>query len=493
MKKNFAFILFIFSGTISAFCQEAMTLGKAMDIALRNSPVLIQSKIALQQNRLNLKAQQSLLKSQFSLDLNPFNYNRSYIYDSRTAEWFTSESMNSSGTFGISQPIKWTDGTVSLVNTLSWQKASNTSSDISNTSFRNNLGIRIDQPIFTYNKTKMRLKELEYSLETAKLNYVIQQLSVEKRVTASFYDVYQKQQQWHIAKEEYRNQQQNYEIIKNKVEAGLIPREELFQAEVNLASSESALYSGQINYDNIRDNFKLLLGLPLDAEIVVLPDTSVDSIRIDPDKAVREGLRQRLEIRNREISIERGVFDLVRAKAENEFKGNISAEFGISGLSDKFNKIYDNSTNNQNIGLKLTVPIWDWGAKKARVKSSELGMQSDKINLEEEKKSIALNIRQLCRNLPVLEKQLRIAQKNIENAQRTYEINTEKYRNGSLTGIQLQQYQTQLTQKKQAYINAIISYKLELLDLKIQSLWDFSNGTSYLEEKLKIISVDSSL
>lgn len=223
MKKSFAFILFIFSGTISAFCQEAMTLGKAMDIALRNSPVLIQSKIALQQNRLNLKAQQSLLKSQFSLDLNPFNYNRSYIYDSRTAEWFTSESMNSSGTFGISQPIKWTDGTVSLVNTLSWQKASNTSSDISNTSFRNNLGIRIDQPIFTYNKTKMRLKELEYSLETAKLNYVIQQLSVEKRVTASFYDVYQKQQQWHIAKEEYRNQQQNYEIIKNKVEAGLIP------------------------------------------------------------------------------------------------------------------------------------------------------------------------------------------------------------------------------------------------------------------------------
>ena len=120
-------------------------------------------------------------------------------------------------------------------------------------------------------------------------------------------------------------------------------------------------------------------------------------------------------------------------------------------------------------------------------------MQSDKINLEEEKKSIVLNIRQLCRNLPVLEKQLRIAQKNIENAQRTYEINTEKYRNGSLTGIQLQQYQTQLTQKKQAYINAIISYKLELLDLKIQSLWDFSNGTSYLDEKLKIISVDSSL
>ena len=46
--------------------------------------------------------------------------------------------------------------------------------------------------------------------------------------------------------------------------------------------------------------------------------------------------------------------------------------------------------------------------------------------------------------------------------------------------MELQQYQTQLTTAKQEYTNAIISYKLELLNLKIQTLWDFETSQSYL-------------
>lgn len=50
--------------------------------------------------------------------------------------------------------------------------------------------------------------------------------------------------------------------------------------------------------------------------------------------------------------------------------------------------------------------------------------------------------------------------------ERTYEINLEKYRNGNLTGMDLQQFQNQLTTAKQDYTSAIISYKIELLNLK---------------------------
>ena len=46
--------------------------------------------------------------------------------------------------------------------------------------------------------------------------------------------------------------------------------------------------------------------------------------------------------------------------------------------------------------------------------------------------------------------------KSIENAERTYEINLEKYRNGNLTGMDLQQFQNQLTTAKQDYTSAIM-------------------------------------
>jgi len=60
----------------------------------------------------------------------------------------------------------------------------------------------------------------------------------------------------------------------------------------------------------------------------------------------------------------------------------------------------------------------------------------------------------------------------------TYELNLEKYENGDLTGMDLNIYQNQLSEKKLAHTNALISYKLELLNLKIQTLYDFENQVS---------------
>jgi len=484
LKPSFALALLMITGIGHTMAQDILTLEKALNVAFEHSPALIQSKLSLEQRQLNLKAQNASLKSQFSLDVSPFNYSRRNQYDSFNSKWYDSETMSSSASFGIQQPIKWTDGTISLYNDFSWQDASNKTSGGSNTSFNHNLSLRIEQPLFTYNRTKMELKELEYQLENAKISYALQELSIEKNVTSQFYDVYQKQKDLHIARDEYNNQKQNYEIIKNKVEAGLIAKEELYQAEINLASSESSVYTSEINYENAKDNFKILLGMSLDEEVMVLPNTDITTVQIDPNEAVKHALEQRMELRQKEITLEQDVFTIIRTKAASEFKGNLSARVGLDALGNKINNIYDNPTDNEQIGVTLTIPIFDWGAKKARVKSSEIAMESDKIDFTEEKKSITVNVRQICRNLPTLIQQIEIKKKSIENAERTYEINLEKYRTGNLTGMELQQYQTQLTSAKQAYTNAIISYKLELLNLKIQTLWDFETNKSYLPVNL---------
>ena len=481
MQRHLLILVFLtLFGTSGLLAQEVMTLEKALEVAFEHSPSLIQSKLSLEQQQLNLKAQNASLKSQFSLDVSPFNYSRNNEYDSYNSQWYSNESMSSSASLGITQPIKWTDGTISLVNDFSWQDASNQTLNRKSTSFNHNLSLRIEQPIFTYNRTKMELQELEYALENSKLSYAMQELSIEQQVTTQFYNVYQQQKNLSTAKDEYNNQKQNYDIIKNKVEAGLVAREELFQAEVNLATSESSVYTAEINYENAKDNFKQLLGISLEEDVMVLHNTEITTVNVDVNKAVEYALKQRMELRQHEITLAEDLFAITRAKSENEFQGSISARIGLDALGEKVNNMYENPTDNEQIGITLNIPIFDWGSRKARVKSSELAMESDQINLDEEKKSITLEVRQICRNLPTLIRQIEIKQKNIENAEHTYEINLEKYRNGNLTGMELQQYQNQLTTAKQEYTNAIIDYKLELLNLKIQTLWDFETNQSYL-------------
>ena len=483
--KKIASISLIISGILmlcsgSTFAQEFLTLEKALEIAYQQSPSIIQSKMSLEQSELALIQQKASLKSQFSLNLNPFQYTRSTSFDEYNTQWYTRKSMSSGLDFRISQPIKWTDGTITLSNSFNWQDDDNQSFGAKSTSFSNNLSLNLEQPIFTYNKTKMQLKRLEFNLEKAKIQYALAQLNIEKNVTAAFYGVYQSYKRLVTAREAFQSQKQNYEIIKNKVDQGLIPPEELFQAEVTLATNENSLADTETSYENTKDQFKQTLGLPLDIDISILPDIQIDSVHVDVNQAVKYALTQRMEIRQQQIAIEEGIFSLIEARDNNKFKGSISARVGLMGQGDKFNGAFSKPDDNETIGITLTVPIWDWGARKANIRSSELSNENTEISNEEERKSIMLDVRQICRELPKLLRQIEIARQTVKNAERTYDINVEKYRSGTLTGMELKNQQTQLTDAKNSLTDAIISYKLKLLDLKIQTLWDYQNNKSYL-------------
>ncbi|MCK7542090.1 MAG: TolC family protein [Marinilabiliales bacterium] len=93
---------------------------------------------------------------------------------------------------------------------------------------------------------------------------------MKEQVTQAFYYVYQQQQSLDIAKQAYENMQKSYEVIKNKVDAGISAREEMFQAELNLATTKSDYENKQVALENAKDDFKLLIGMSLYDDIIVL-------------------------------------------------------------------------------------------------------------------------------------------------------------------------------------------------------------------------------
>ena len=95
-----------------------------------------------------------------------------------------------------------------------------------------------------------------------------------------------------------------------------------------------------------------------------------------------------------------------------------------------------------------------------------------------------VNIRSIVRSIRNLENQIVIQEKTVENAELTYDINLERYQNGDLTSLDLGIIQNQLSDRKMSLTNAIIDYKLELLNIKIQSLYDFENQVPIIPEEL---------
>ncbi|MDP4222685.1 MAG: TolC family protein [Bacteroidota bacterium] len=469
-------LLLIYLIPALTFSQQGLTLEQSLGIAETNSPAMKITKLSLVRSQENLNAQHAALKSNFSLTINPIDYSRNRSFIDLISQWNSIKTTQSYGLFTVSQPIVFTDARISLVNRFGYRDSYSEFTNATTKGFSNDLSLNLDQPLFTYNRTKLQLKELELALENSKISYAIQLLSLEKNVAQAFYYVYQQQQSLDIANQAYQNMQKSYEVIRNKVDAGISARDEMFQAELNLATTRSDFENKQVSLENAKDEFKLLIGMSLYDDIIVLPNIAVDTVKIDIAFAIDQGLANRMEIRQRAIEVENSQFDLIQTKALNEFKGNLGLSVGLFGDNQKFGNVYSNPTDNEEVSLSLTIPVWDWGERKSRIKASQASIESANVSLEDEKNNIIIGIRQVYRNLLNLQNQIVIARQNVANAQLTYDLNLEKYKNGDLTGMDLNIYQNQLSEKQLSYTNSLISYKLELLNLKIQTLYDFEKN-----------------
>jgi outer membrane protein len=463
--------------------QRTLKLQDAIAIAQGSSRSIKKSMLNLYGNQRSLDAQRAAMKSRFALDITPFDYNRNRSFNNLFSTWNTNETYNSFANFSVSQPIVATDGTISLINRFGYVDNYSDFQDVRLKTFSNNLYVQLDQPIFTYNRTKLRLKELELNLENATISNALQLLTLEQSVTQSFYTFYQRQNNLQISIDEYENQKISYEITKNKVDADLLAMEELYQAELNLATSKSTLETNQVLLDNAGDDFKLLLGVDLTQEINVEVDINFVTRETDLNQALQHALTNRMELRERAIDIERSQFELIRTKSLNEFKGAVSLSLGVFGDNERAPYIYEAPAVNPRVAISFSIPLYDWGEKRARIDAAVASREIKTVDLEVEKNDIMINIRKVYRNLQNLENQILIAEQNVKNANLTYDINLERYKNGDLTSIDLERFQSQLSEKKSAYADALINYKIELLNLKILSLYDFETQQPVITPK----------
>jgi outer membrane protein TolC len=328
-------VLLVLCIATSGFSQQGLTLEQSLNIAESNSPTMKITRLSLVRSQENLNAQNAALKSQFSLEINPISYSQIRSFNDLISKWNSVKTTESFGLFTISQPILFTDARLSLVNRFGYRDSYSEYSNTTTKGFSNNLALYLDQPLFTFNRTKLQLKELELALENSKISYAIQLLSLERQVTQAFYYVYQQQQSLDIANQAFQNMQKSYEVSKNKVDAGISAREEMFQAELNMASSKSEYENSQVSFENAKDDFKLLIGMSLYDDIIVLPDIGVDTVAVDVSFAIDQGLANRMELRQRQIDVESSQFDLIQTKALNEFKGSLGLSVGLFGDNEK--------------------------------------------------------------------------------------------------------------------------------------------------------------
>ncbi|MBN1884255.1 MAG: TolC family protein [Candidatus Krumholzibacteriota bacterium] len=452
---------------------EQIDLARALEIAMSNSPTIRRQQNALERSQENLNRQRARLRTSFSLSVTPIDYSERTNFNELFSTFYDTRTTTSSGTFTISQPIKLTDGTLYLADNLSYRDSYSGFTDETDISYSNSLSLNYRQPLFTYNATRMDTRRLELALENTELSYAIAVLQLESNVMNDFYGVYKAGEELAIQEEQLAAKEESYGIARQKADAGLMALEALYQEEVGLAQTRSSIETSRVTYQSRLDGFKRLIGLPIDEEIEIAADIGYEPVSVDYEQALSYGLSHRMELRQRAIALQSAMDDVVQAGADNEFEGALELSYGTFGTSGKLADVYDEPEKDRGFAITFEIPIWDWGAKKSGIRAAETSLRDAEIDLEELKTDIVIDIRSAWRNVEAAARQIELKKIEVRNARFTYDIALENYRNGDISSYDLSQQQTQFTQARLDETQALIDYRLALLEMKITSLWDF--------------------
>ena len=462
--------------------QESIDLAKEKSFTMRN----LQEELKIAEY--NLKSATSSLKTHidFSLTMPEFNQTVRTWDDTTGVSFYSIKRMDYGGMITVNQPLI-TNGNIY------WETGLNSYDDFYNRdrSATFNTRLRLRQPIdalYGYNAIRSSLKSARLDHERTSHSLRREELNLEYRVSSSYYNLLSLQRSTEIAKLDYERQTEANEIAQNKYASGLIREVDALQMEVDLAEAQNSYEMALINQESAINSFKELLGIELTDSVVLRDDLRYIIVTVDADKAVEYALKNRTELRERDIAIEQQAMSIRQRKAEGMVSGYFDAYVQKTGTSmgnqgTTYGRVIQNSADdfagrpiNYGVGLTLSVPLLDWGENRARVRAAEARQRQNYLAKEELERSIETEIRNSVAQLNNNLKRLQLLEKNVSIAEKSFAITLQRFTDGDIDSQTLALERNRLNSAYRNHLSAYIAYQLSLADIMRKTLYDFEKG-----------------
>jgi len=489
VKKRYIFVLSLVFVALTAKADTyLLTLQESIELAMEKSYTMRNLQEDLKIAEYNLKSATSSLKTHidFSLTLPEFNQTVRTWDDTTGVSFYSIKRMDYGGMVTVNQPLI-TNGNIY------WETSLNSYDDFYNRdrSATFNTRLRLRQPIdalYGYNAIRSSLKSARLDYERSSKSFRREELNLVYRVSSSYYNLLSLQRSTEIALLDYERQTEANEIAQNKYASGLIREVDALQMEVDLAEAQNSYEMALINQESAINSFKELLGIELTDSVVLKDELKYNIVVVDAEKAVEHALKNRIELRERDIAIEQQEMSIRQRKAEGMVRGYFDAYVQKTGTSmDDMSTAYGSTLHtsandfidrpiNYGVGLTVSVPLLDWGENKARVRAAEARQRQNYLAKEELERNIETEIRNAVAQLNNNLKRLQLLEKNVVIAEKSFAITLQRFTDGDIDSQTLALERNRLNSAYRNHLSAYIAYQLSLADIMRKTLYDFEKG-----------------
>lgn len=330
-----------------------------------------------------------------------------------------------------------------------------------NSGFEPASGYGVSSSVALYNGGYINnnIKSAELSLQAANLNIEAANNDITLSITEAYLNIL-------LAKENVVYYQDlvntTAAVVKQtqqRFDTGMVAKKDLLEVQATLASDKYALVAAQ---NTVRQNIltlKQILQLPSAMLFDVSPKDSVTPVSLVAglSEAQQLALNTRPEIKSSALNVAVQQTEVDKAKYSLRPSLSLNGSIGSSYAKNTLDKLYFSQIGDnfyQNLGLTLSVPIFDRKVTKTNVEKEKINTEIAKLDLQNTKTNLSQAVEQAYINVQNAQQQYIAANEQLTYSGETFRIANEQFKIGSYNIVDYLQQKNLYVQALQAFVQA---------------------------------------
>jgi outer membrane protein TolC len=261
---------------------------------------------------------------------------------------------------------------------------------------------------------------------------------------------------------------QDFEDLSQKQErGGEVARADVVKATLARKQRERDLNEATVNVDKAKLALAVLIFQDITQPFEVIDDLKPDAAPPGTDESRQASYASNPDVKAAEASVTQS--NLTVRLARTEYLPTIAIDYAY-GINSNFVAIHD-PNGNLNIGSFLTaslsVPVWNWGSTRSKVRQAEVAQQQARNDLTFARRQLDSNLAQYNLEVQAARTQSLQLTEAQDLAEENLRLTRLRYTNGEAVALEVVDAQNTANDARNAYDDGLIRYRLAIANLEV--------------------------
>jgi outer membrane protein TolC len=321
-----------------------------------------------------------------------------------------------------------------------------------------NFNTSIKQPLFAGGSIISNYRLEKLGVDLSKTNVEVVKRDIVLQVREGYFNILRAEKFLAVAQQAVKQFEAQLEVTKAFFEVGIVPKNDLLQAEVKLANARQGLVKAENDLAVARASFNTLLRREINTPLSVVDILQYKPFPLRFEESLEEALQKRPEITTAGLNIDQARENVKIAQSGFFPTINLTGNYGRT--SEEVGLMGDLRSEKWTVQALATFTLWDWKKTASKVGENKVKVtqtEDSKVQLVE---GVTLEVKQDYLNMLQAEKSIGVAEKAIEQAEENLRMNEERYKYQVATATDVLDAVTLLAQIRVNYYSSLSDFNI---------------------------------